>query len=117
MLKIIMGNKGIKNSKNDIIMYPEIKVGLDKIEEYLRKKAESDKTYTIYSLNDIVYSIGILLYLQKKNIEIYIMDKGKKVKIIFDDLGFIINDTSNIECYFKNYKIMDKINDIRLKNL
>ena len=117
MLKIIMGNKGIKNSKNDIIMYPEIKVGLDKIEEYLRKKAESDKIYTVYSLNNIVYLIGVLLYLQEKNVEVYIMNKGKKVKVIFDDLGYVINNTVNIESYFKEHKIMNKVNDIRLENL
>lgn len=117
MLKIIMGNKGIKNSKNDIIMYPEIKVGLDKIEEYLRKKAESNKTYTVYSLNNIVYLIGVLLYLQEKNVEVYIINKGKKVKVIFDDLGYVINNTVNIESYFKEYKIMNKVNDIRMKNL
>ena len=117
MLKIIMGNKGIKNSKNDIIMYPEIKVGLDKIEEYLRKKAESNKTYTVYSLNNIVYLIGVLLYLQEKNVEVYIMNKGKKTKIVFDDLGYVINNTVNIESYFKEHKIMNKINNIRLENL
>lgn len=109
MLKIVMGYKDV-NRKN-WIKHPEIKVGTNKIEQYLTKLAKSKKEYTVYSCNEIVYSIGVLLYLNNYNIKIYYLNKNKIEEVILDNCGYSIQN----DFYFYNKKITQKVNNIRIE--
>lgn len=111
MLKIIMGYKD--TNRKGLIKHPEIKVGTKKIEQYLTKLAKAKKEYTVYSCNVIVYSVGVLLYLNKYNVKIYCLNKNKIEQIVFDDLGY----ASKNDFDFYGTEIVDKVNDIRMKEL
>lgn len=111
MLKIIMGYKD--TNRKGLIKHPEIKVGIDKIEQYLTKLAKAKKEYTVYSCNVIVYSVGVLLYLNKYNVKIYCLNKNKIKRIVLDDLGYAIKNDFD----FYDTEIVEKVNDIRINNM
>ena len=109
MLTLITSNK-IEEGRKDWEMHPEIKVGMNKIQKWLEKKAQAKEETIVFSYNPIVFRIGLLLKLRGEKVS-FIYKGNKTEEVLVDDLGYYVNPPSHFLDMME--KIQYDIIDIR----
>lgn len=111
MLKLITSNKVVEGRK-DWEMHPEIKVGMNKIQKWLEKKAQAKEETIVFSYNPIVFRTGLLLKLQGEKVSFGYMNSQTKIEEVqVDDMGYFVNSSPHFMDMME--KLQDQIVDIR----
>ena len=111
MLRLVTENKAAVKEVKGWVYHPEIKIGMNRIEKWLTKKAQEKGLTIVYSYNPIVFRIGLLLKLKGEKVTFVYKNVNGEEEVIVDDLGYYVNAPSHFLDMME--KIQDEIVDIR----